>query len=56
VTRYGLADTANVYGVALIGLALLALALSHRLQDPEAPASRPGTSSFGQIKAPRQIQ
>jgi MFS family permease len=39
VTRYGLHDTANVYGVALIVLALLALALSHRLQDPEAPAS-----------------
>jgi MFS family permease len=56
VTRYGLADTANVYGVALIALALLALALSHRLQDPEAPSSQPGTSSFGQIKARRQIQ
>jgi MFS family permease len=41
VTRYGLADTANVYGAALIALALLALALSHRLQDPQAPSSRP---------------
>jgi MFS family permease len=40
VTRYGLADTANVYGAALIALALLALALSHRLQDPQAPSSR----------------
>jgi MFS family permease len=40
VTRYGLADTANVYGAALIALALLALALSHRLQDPEAPSAR----------------
>jgi MFS family permease len=35
VTRFGLHDTANVYGAALIALALLALALSHRLQDPE---------------------
>jgi MFS family permease len=35
VTRFGLHDTADVYGVALIVLALLALALSHRLQDPE---------------------
>jgi MFS family permease len=35
VTRFGLHDTADVYGVALIALALLALALSHRLQDPE---------------------
>jgi MFS family permease len=40
VTRYGLLDTANVYGAALIALALLALALSHRLQDPQAPTSR----------------
>jgi MFS family permease len=37
-TRYGLHDTADVYGVALIALALLALALSHRLEDPEAVA------------------
>jgi MFS family permease len=35
VTRFGLHDTANVYGAALVVLALLALALSHRLQDPE---------------------
>jgi MFS family permease len=39
VTRFGLHDTANVYGAALIVLALLALALSHRLQDPEASRS-----------------
>jgi MFS family permease len=40
ITRYGLLETANVYGAALIVLALLALALSHRLQDPLAPSSR----------------
>ncbi len=40
VTRYGLHDTADVYGVALIALALVALALSHRLQDPESTAGR----------------
>ena len=40
VTRYGLHDTADVYGVALIALALLALGLAHRLQDPESPAGR----------------
>ncbi|HTZ88041.1 MAG TPA: MFS transporter [Solirubrobacteraceae bacterium] len=37
VTQFGLHDTADVYGAALIVLALLALGLSHRLQDPEAP-------------------
>jgi MFS family permease len=40
VTRFGLLDTANVYGAALIALALLALALSHRLQDPESLSAR----------------
>jgi hypothetical protein len=30
----------DVYGVALIALALLALALSHRLQDPESTQAR----------------
>jgi MFS family permease len=39
VTRYGLHDTADVYGVALILLALVALALSHRLEDPASIAS-----------------
>jgi hypothetical protein len=39
VTRFGLRDTANVYGVALIVLALAALALSHRLEDPESIAA-----------------
>jgi predicted MFS family arabinose efflux permease len=42
VTRYGLHDTADVYGVALIALALVALALSHRLQDPESPSLQRG--------------
>ncbi len=40
VTRFGLHDTADVYGAALVALALLALGLSHRLQDPEAPVRR----------------
>ncbi len=35
VTQFGLRDTADVYGVALIALAGLALALSHRLRDPQ---------------------
>jgi MFS family permease len=39
VTRYGLLDTANVYGVVLIVLAGIALALSHRLEDPESVAA-----------------
>ncbi len=39
VTQFGLHDTANVYGVVLIGLAMLALALSHRLEDPDAVAA-----------------
>jgi MFS family permease len=45
VTRYGLHDTADVYGVALIALALLALALSNRLEDPEATAASHGPSA-----------
>lgn len=52
ITRYGLHDTANVYGAALIVLALLALALSHRLQDPQAPSSRKSEPLF----AGEQIQ
>jgi MFS family permease len=52
VTRYGLADTANVYGAALIALALLALALSHRLQDPEAPSSQRSEASPGVVACP----
>ena len=32
VTRFGLHDTANVYGVALIAWRCVALALSHRLR------------------------
>ena len=38
MTHFGLLDTANVYGVVLIALALLALALSHRLAGPESPS------------------
>jgi MFS family permease len=52
VTRYGLADTANVYGAALIALALLALALSHRLQDPEAPSSQRSEALPGVVACP----
>jgi MFS family permease len=54
VTRYGLADTANVYGAALIALALLALALSHRLQDPQAPSSRQLESLPGVAACPME--
>jgi len=36
----GLRDTAYIYGVALIVLAAVALALSHQLEDPQsAPAA-----------------
>ncbi|HUA73248.1 MAG TPA: MFS transporter [Solirubrobacteraceae bacterium] len=59
VTQYGLHDTANVYGVALIVLALLALALSHRLQDPESPASararREGDGAIAVLDMPAPI-
>jgi MFS family permease len=54
VTRYGLADTANVYGAALIALALLALALSHRLQDPQAPSSRQVEPLPGVVACPME--
>jgi MFS family permease len=54
VTRYGLADTANVYGAALIALALLALALSHRLQDPQAPSSRQVEALPGVVACPME--
>jgi MFS family permease len=54
VTRYGLADTANVYGAALIALALLALALSHRLQDPQAPSSREAEPLAGVVACPME--
>jgi MFS family permease len=36
ITRYGLHQTADVYGVALIVIAAVALALSGRLQDPQS--------------------
>jgi MFS family permease len=46
VTQFGLLDTANVYGVVLIALAGVALALSHRLEDPESvAASRDGRAT-----------
>jgi MFS family permease len=40
VTQVGLHETANVYGAVLIVLAVIALALSHRLEDPESPSPR----------------
>jgi MFS family permease len=40
VTRAGLHATANVYGAVLIVLALVALLLSHRLEDPHSPSQR----------------
>ncbi len=38
VTRLGLRETADIYGIALIVIAVIALALSRQLQDPRAPA------------------
>ena len=41
ITRFGLHDTADVYGVALIVIAAVALALSGQLEDPQSePAPR----------------
>jgi MFS family permease len=39
VTRFGLHDTADVYGGLLIVVAVAALALSSRLQDPQSDAA-----------------
>ncbi|HUR87264.1 MAG TPA: MFS transporter [Solirubrobacteraceae bacterium] len=39
VTKFGLHETADVYGVALIVIAAVALALSSRLQDPQSDAA-----------------
>ncbi len=36
VTQLGLQETADIYGIALIALAAVALALSHQLQDPQS--------------------
>ncbi|HMH46480.1 MAG TPA: hypothetical protein VK538_02085, partial [Solirubrobacteraceae bacterium] len=55
VTRYGLLETANVYGAALIALALLALALSHRLQDPESPSARGAAAIAGEAAIPAEV-
>lgn len=59
VTQFGLHDTANVYGAALVALALLALALSHRLQDPEAPVGarpqREGDGPLALLEVPAPI-
>jgi MFS family permease len=40
ITQVGLRDTAEVYGVVLIALAVLALVLSGALEDSRAPAAR----------------
>ncbi len=39
VTKFGLHETADVYGVALIVIAAVALALSGQLQDPQSDAA-----------------
>ncbi len=45
ITQFGLHATTNVYGAALIALALLALSLTHRLEDPDSPSLRaPGAA------------
>jgi MFS family permease len=46
VTQLGLHETADIYGIALIALAAVALALSHQLQDPSSsPGVELATSS-----------
>jgi hypothetical protein len=52
VTRAGLHETANVYGVALIGLAVVALLLSHRLEDPQSPAAQRDAEAACAVAAP----
>jgi MFS family permease len=50
VTQFGLLETTNVYGIVLIALAGVALALSHRLEDPESVAASrdaQGASAIG---------
>jgi hypothetical protein len=44
VTQIGLHETANVYGLALIALAAVALGLSSELNDPQSPAVDLGAS------------
>jgi len=44
VTQLGLEETADIYGIVLIALAIVALALSRQLQDPQSEASAAGNS------------
>jgi hypothetical protein len=44
VTQLGLHQTADIYGIALIALAAVALALSHQLQDPQAAVPPSGAT------------
>jgi hypothetical protein len=44
VTQLGLHTTADIYGVALIALAAIALGLSARLDDPQASSARAVTT------------
>ena len=52
VTQFGLLDTTNVYGIVLIALAGVALALSHRLEDPESVAASRGAQGAPAIGPP----
>jgi MFS family permease len=52
ITQFGLLHTTNVYGVVLIALAGVALALSHRLEDPEAVASAIAAQDDPTVAAP----
>lgn len=52
VTRLGLHETANIYGLALIALAVIALALSHRLQDLDSSAASRARSVPGGAPTP----
>jgi MFS family permease len=51
VTQLGLRDTAEIYGLALIAIAVVALALSANLEEPEAaspaPIGPPATEAAG---------
>jgi MFS family permease len=51
ITRFGLHETTNVYGAVLIVLAAIALALSHRLQDPGSQVAH-GAASLADAAQP----
>ena len=58
VTQFGLHETADAYGITLITLAAVAVALSHLLQEPDEPEpqTRALTSAFRRHQELRKAQ